>query len=78
MTALIPDELLEMIAVVGSRDEIAALIYEKVEGLADIVPLECTRRPDPDHFACIVPALRPLTSIQVAFQAPLECGLSRV
>lgn len=60
MTDLIPDDLLETIAVVGRRDQIAASIAEKVNGLADIVTLECTRRPDPNHFADIVADLRPL------------------
>lgn len=60
MTAMIPDELVETIAVVGSRDQIAPAIAERVSGLADVVTLECTRRPDPHHFADIVAALRPL------------------
>ena len=58
MAALVPDEMLESIAVVGRRDEIAGLVRAKVDGIADIVSLECTRRPDPTHFADIVPALR--------------------
>lgn len=60
MTALVPDELLETVAIVGRRDEVAPLVSAKVEGLADVVTLECTRRPDPRHFADIVAALRPL------------------
>ena len=58
MAALVPDEMLESIAVVGRRDEIAALVRAKVGGIADIVSLECTRRPDPAHFADIVGQLR--------------------
>jgi len=62
MADLVPDELIETIAVVGRRDQIAASIAEKVRGLADVVTLECTRRPDPRHFADIVADLRPLVS----------------
>lgn len=58
MTRLVPDELLETIAVVGRRHEVAPMIAERVAGLADVVTLECTRRPDPTHFADIVAALR--------------------
>ncbi len=57
MTALIPDEVVESIAVVGRRDEIAGLIRSKVEGVADSVSLECTRQPDPAHFGDICAAL---------------------
>jgi len=53
MAALVPDDLVESIAVVGRRDQIADLVRSKVGGLADAVSLECTRRPDPDHFADI-------------------------
>jgi hypothetical protein len=60
MADLVPDELLETIAVVGRRDEVPRLVAERVNGLADAVSIECTRRPDPAHFADIVRALRPL------------------
>ncbi len=58
MPALIPDEVLESIAIVGRRDDIAGLIRSKVAGVADTVSLECTRRPDPGHFADICAALK--------------------
>ena len=58
MPALIPDEVLESIAVVGRRDDIAGQIRAKVAGVADAVSLECTRRPDPGHFADICAALK--------------------
>jgi hypothetical protein len=58
MAALIPDDLLESIAVVGRRDEIGRAVAARVEGIADIVSLECTRRPDVEHFADIVADLR--------------------
>jgi probable F420-dependent oxidoreductase len=60
MTALVPDDVVEAIAVVGQRDEIPALVLERVGGIADAVSLECTRRPDPEHFADIVAGLRSL------------------
>ena len=58
MAELIPDDLLESIAVVGRRDEIAPLVLERTAGIADAVSLECTRRPDPGHFADIVSQLK--------------------
>jgi probable F420-dependent oxidoreductase len=60
MAALVPDDLLESIAVVGRREEIAPLVLERTAGIADAVSLECTRRPDPGHFADIVAQLRAL------------------
>jgi len=59
MADLVPDELVETIAVVGRRDEIPRLVAERVNGLAHAVSIECTRRPDPTHFADIVRDLRP-------------------
>lgn len=58
MAELVPDEVVETIAVVGRRDEIAAQVLERTTGIADAVSLECTRRPDPAHFADIVADLR--------------------
>jgi probable F420-dependent oxidoreductase len=58
MAELVPDDLLESIAVVGRRDEIAPLVLERTAGIADAVSLECTRRPDPGHFADIVAQLK--------------------
>jgi probable F420-dependent oxidoreductase len=58
MSELIPDDLLEAIAVVGRRDEIARAVADRVAGIADTVSLECTRLPDPDHFADIVATLK--------------------
>ncbi len=58
MAERIPDELVESVAVVGRRDEIAGLVRAKVAGVADVVSLENTRRPDPGHFADIAAALR--------------------
>ena len=60
MAALVPDELVEAVAIVGRRSEIAGLVRAKVGGIADAVSLECTRRPDPGHFADICADLRSL------------------
>jgi probable F420-dependent oxidoreductase len=58
MPALVPDEVVEAIAVVGWRGDIAGQIRTKVTGVADTVSLECTRRPDPGHFADICADLK--------------------
>ncbi len=58
MTDLISDEILEAIAVVGPRKEIAAKITERLDGIADIVSLTHNRYPDPDYWADIVQELK--------------------
>ncbi|HPG28257.1 MAG: TIGR03617 family F420-dependent LLM class oxidoreductase [Spirochaetaceae bacterium] len=58
MTDLIDDEILETLAVVGPRREIAARLRERLDGLADGVSLTHNRAPDPDHWADVVAALR--------------------
>jgi probable F420-dependent oxidoreductase len=58
MARLIPDDLVEQIAVVGPRSDIAAMVSERTSGIADTVSLVNNRNPDPGHFADIVAALR--------------------
>lgn len=58
MDELVPDDVVEAVAVVGRRDEVAPLVLERVTGIADAVSIECTRRPDPAHFADVVGDLR--------------------
>ena len=58
MSELVTDEMVESIAIVGRRDEIAGRIRAKVGDIADTISLECTRRPDPGHFADICRALQ--------------------
>jgi probable F420-dependent oxidoreductase len=58
MDALVPDDVVEAVAIVGRRDEVAPLVLERVDGIADAVSIECTRRPDPAHFADVVADLR--------------------
>lgn len=60
MAALIPDEVLETIAIVGRRGEIPAAVIDRVAGITDVVSIECTRRPDPDHFGDIVTGIKSL------------------
>jgi probable F420-dependent oxidoreductase len=58
MADLIDDEVLETIAVVGERHEIAAKLEARLEGIADGVSLTNNRAPDPEHWADIVSTLR--------------------
>ncbi len=58
MAERIDDELLEAIAVVGPRAEIAAKLRERLEGIADGVSLTHNRAPDPEHWADVVSALQ--------------------
>ncbi|TFH26726.1 MAG: TIGR03617 family F420-dependent LLM class oxidoreductase, partial [Myxococcales bacterium] len=58
MTALISDDLLETIAVVGPRASIAGKIRERLAGIADAVSLTNNRAPDPEHWADVVAGLR--------------------
>jgi probable F420-dependent oxidoreductase len=58
MTDLVSDELLEAIAVVGPRAEIAGKLQARLEGIADGVALTHNRAPDPGHWADVVAALK--------------------
>lgn len=58
MTDLISDEVLDAIAVVGARDEIAGKLRARFEGIADGVSLTHNRAPDPDHWSDVVAALK--------------------
>jgi len=58
MTDLIDDEVLETIAVVGPRKEIAGKLRARLEGIADGVSLTHNRAPDPEHWADIVLELK--------------------
>jgi hypothetical protein len=54
----VPDEVLEAIAVVGPRREIAGRLRERLRGIADSVSLTHNRAPDPGHWADVVAELR--------------------
>jgi probable F420-dependent oxidoreductase len=54
MAALIDDELIETIAVVGEPHEIAPKIVERLDGISGSVSLVNNRAPDPRHFAEVV------------------------
>jgi len=58
MATLIPDDLLEAIAVCGEPDQIAGLVRDRLEGISDSVSLVNNRAPDPQHFAEVVAALK--------------------
>ncbi len=58
MTALIDDEVLNEIAVVGERHEIAAKLTTRLAGIADSVSLTHNRSPDPGHWADVVRELK--------------------
>jgi probable F420-dependent oxidoreductase len=55
--ALVDDDLLETIAVVGEPAQVAAAIRERLSGISDHVSLVNNRAPDPTHFAPVVAAL---------------------
>ena len=57
MTDLIDDEVLETIAVVGPREEIAGRLEARLEGIADGVSLTHNRAPDPSLWADVVAEL---------------------
>jgi len=58
MTDLISDEILEAIAVVGTRQGIANKLTKRLEGIADSVSLTHNRCPDPAHWADVVRELQ--------------------
>ena len=58
MTDLIDDEILETIAVVGPRAEIAGKLEARLKGIADGVSLTHNRAPDPEQWADIVADLK--------------------
>jgi probable F420-dependent oxidoreductase len=58
MAALIDDEVLETIAVVGEPASIAAKLRARLDGIADAVSLTNNRAPDPDHWAGVVTDLK--------------------
>ena len=58
MTHLIDDDVLESIAVVGPRKEIAGRLRERLAGIAEGVSLTHNRAPDPAQWADVVADLR--------------------
>jgi probable F420-dependent oxidoreductase len=58
MTGLVDDEILETLAVVGQRKEMAGLLRERLAGIADGVSLTHNRAPDPNQWADIVADLK--------------------
>jgi probable F420-dependent oxidoreductase len=58
MAPLIDDEILETLAVVGPRKEIADKLRARLEGIADGVSLTHNRAPDPSQWADVVADLK--------------------
>jgi probable F420-dependent oxidoreductase len=58
MAELVPDALIEELTVIGPRDEIAAKLSARSNGVTDSISLVNNRNPDPTHFADIVGDLR--------------------
>lgn len=57
MAALIDDDLIETIAVVGKPADISDKIRKRLSGISDSVSLVNNRAPDPNHFAEVVAGL---------------------
>jgi probable F420-dependent oxidoreductase len=62
MAALVSNEMIETIAVVTPRHEMAAAILRRVQGIADGISLENTRAPDATNFADVVKQLQEMSS----------------
>lgn len=58
MAHLIDDEILETLAVVGPRKEIAGRLRARFEGIADGVSITHNRAPDPTQWADVVADLK--------------------
>ena len=58
MAGCVSDEILEEIAVVGPRLEIADRLRTRLRGIADAVSLTHNRAPDPGHWADVVADLK--------------------
>jgi probable F420-dependent oxidoreductase len=58
MATLVSDEVMDAIAVIAPRDEIAEALLRRVEGIADGISLENTRAPDATNFADVVRQLK--------------------
>ncbi len=58
MAHLIDDEILETLAVVGPRKEIAGRLRARLEGIADGVSITHNRAPDPAQWADVVAGLK--------------------
>jgi len=59
MAALIDDDVLHAVAVVGPPASIAGALRARLDGIADAVSLTNNRAPDPDHWAGVVAQLKP-------------------
>jgi len=62
MNGLITDEMMQEIAVMRPRRQVASAVRERLTGISDSVSLVNNRNPDPGHFGDIVADLRALQS----------------
>ena len=60
MAELIDDEILETLAIVAPRGEIAGKLLERLDGIADGVSITHNRAPDPSQWADVVADLKNL------------------
>lgn len=60
MAELIDDEILETLAIVAPRSEIAGKLLERLDGIADGVSITHNRAPDPSQWADVVADLKNL------------------
>ena len=58
MAALIDDEVLDAVTVVGPPESIAGALRARLDGIADAVSLTNNPAPDPDHRAAVVAELK--------------------
>lgn len=58
MTDLVDESILNEIAVVGERHEIAGKLHTRLDGIADSVSITHNRYPDPHHWADVVRDLK--------------------
>jgi len=72
MSGLISDDIMQAIAVMRPRHEVAAVLRERLTGLVDAVSLVNSRHPDPGHFGDIVADLR--APMDVRLVSPLPDG----
>ncbi len=54
MAALVDDEFLAQVAVIGEPAQIAPLVRQRLDGISTSVSLVNNRAPDPEHFAEVV------------------------
>jgi len=72
MSGLISDDIMQAIAVMRPRHEVAAALRERLTGVVDAVSLVNSRHPDPGHFGDIVADLH--ARLDARLLSPLSDG----